>query len=179
MKISQGASFRASNVGVMGRGTSEAGALRSPAAASAGRRRNMQANRRRDTKPELALRSALHRSGFRYRCDYRIDLPGGRARPDIVFTRRRVAVFVDGCFWHCCPEHGSQPSVNQTYWSPKLAGNVKRDLRNTKLLQEAGWTVLRIWEHVPIETAFELVAAAIATKPALSEAPEADKKLEF
>src|SRR5690606_1938919 len=77
------------------------GPLRVPTASSSGRRRNMQANRRRDTKPERALRSALHRAGFRYRVDYRIDLPGGRVRPDIVFTRNRIAAFVDGCFWHC------------------------------------------------------------------------------
>ncbi|WP_454226247.1 very short patch repair endonuclease [Propioniciclava flava] len=138
--------------------------LRVPAASSSGRRRNMQANRRRDTKPELALRSALHRAGFRYRVDYRIALPGGRVRPDIVFTRKRIAVFVDGCFWHCCPEHGSQPSVNQVYWSPKLARNVERDVRNTELLRETGWTVLRIWEHVSVEAAFGLVAAAVGPK---------------
>ena len=124
----------------------------------------MQANRRRDTKPEIALRSALHRAGFRYRCDLRIDLPGGRVRPDIVFTRRKVAVFVDGCFWHCCPEHGSKPAVNQGYWSPKLARNVERDTRNTALLQEAVWTVLRIWEHVPVEDAFSQVAEALSLK---------------
>lgn len=122
----------------------------------------MQANRRRDTKPELLLRSALHRAGFRYRCDLRIDLPGGRVRPDIVFTRRKVAVFVDGCFWHCCPEHGSQPAVNQGYWSPKLAGNVARDARNTKLLSDAGWVVVRIWEHESAASGFERITAAIA-----------------
>lgn len=123
----------------------------------------MQANRRRDTAPELALRSALHRAGFRYRCDFRIDLPGGRVRPDIVFTRRRVAVFVDGCFWHCCPEHGSKPSVNQSYWSPKLARNMERDARNTAWLTEAGWTVVRIWEHEDVASAMGRVAAALRT----------------
>jgi DNA mismatch endonuclease (patch repair protein) len=132
-----------------------------PVASSEGRRRNMQANRRRDTRPELALRSALHRAGFRYRCDFRIDLLGGRVRPDIVFTRKRVAVFVDGCFWHCCPEHGSKPSVNQSYWSPKLARNVERDARNTAWLTEAGWTVVRIWEHEDIASAIEQVTAAL------------------
>lgn len=121
----------------------------------------MQANRRRDSAPELALRSALHRAGFRYRCDFRIDLPGGRVRPDIVFTRKRVAVFVDGCFWHCCPEHGSKPSVNQSYWSPKLARNVERDARNTAWLTEAGWTVVRIWEHEDITSAMEQITAAL------------------
>ena len=134
-----------------------------PVASSEGRRHNMQANRRRNTRPELALRSALHRAGFRYRCDFRIDLPGGRVRPDIVFTRKRVAVFFDGCFWHCCPEHGSKPSVNQSYWSPKLARNVERDARNTVWLTEAGWTVVRIWEHEDVASAMERVAAALRT----------------
>jgi DNA mismatch endonuclease (patch repair protein) len=121
----------------------------------------MQANQRRDTGPEMALRSALHRAGFRYRCDFRIDLPGGRVRPDVVFTRRRVAVFVDGCFWHCCPAHGSKPSTNQSYWSPKLARNVERDARNTAWLTEAGWTVVRIWEHEDVASAMEHVVAAL------------------
>lgn len=121
----------------------------------------MQANRLRDTKPEVALRSALHHAGFRYRCDLRIDLPGGRVRPDIVLTRKRVAVFVDGCFWHCYPEHGSQPSVNQTYWSPKLARNVERDARNTELLTAAGWVVLRIWEQEPVASGLERVSTAL------------------
>lgn len=134
-----------------------------PAASSSGRRRNMQANRRRDTKPELTLRSALHRAGFRYRVDYRIDLPGGRVRPDIVFTRKRIVVFVDGCFWHCCPEHGSRPSINQSYWSPKLARNVERDAQNTKLLREADWTVVRIWEHESVPSALARVTEALMT----------------
>lgn len=136
----------------------------SPSASSPGRRRNMQANRRRDTKPELALRSALHRAGMRYRCDLRLDLPEGRVRPDIVFTRRKVAVFVDGCFWHVCPLHGSRPAVNQTYWSPKLARNVERDARNTKLLEESGWIVVRIWEHTSVDEAFERVREAVTPR---------------
>lgn len=132
-----------------------------PSASSAGRRRNMQANRRRDTKPELALRSALHRAGYRYRCDLRIDLPEARVRPDIVFTRKRVAVFVDGCFWHSCPEHGGRPSVNQSYWSPKLARNVERDERNTRMLTEAGWVVIRIWEHEDVKNGMARVVLAL------------------
>lgn len=122
----------------------------------------MQANKRRDTGPERALRSAIHAAGYRYRCDYRIDLPGGkRVRPDIVFTRRRVVVFVDGCFWHSCPEHGSEPSTNPGYWRPKLARNRERDAENTAALEAAGWVVLRIWEHVPSPVALERVIAAV------------------
>lgn len=72
-------------------------------------------------------------------------------RPDIVFTRKRVAIFVDGCFWHSCPEHGRQPTANTGYWSPKLARNRERDRQNTEALESAGWTVLRVWEHEAVE----------------------------
>lgn len=126
------------------------------------RRHIMQANRRRDTKPEFRLRSALHRAGLRYRCDLRIDLPDGRVRPDIVFTRQKVAVFVDGCFWHRCPEHASQPKSNAGYWSQKFARNVERDIRNTELLVDAGWSVVRVWEHEELSDAVERVMAALS-----------------
>src|SRR4051812_34004925 len=82
--------------------------------------RSMQSNRRRDTLPELRLRSALHSRGYRFRVDYRVDIGGRRPRPDIAFTRLKLAVFVDGCFWHCCPEHGRPPLSNKGYWGPKL-----------------------------------------------------------
>lgn len=111
------------------------------------RSRNMAAVRRTDTKPELALRSALHRDGLRFRKDFPIRLDGARARPDIVFTRARIAVFVDGCFWHSCPQHGTRPATNTDYWNPKLERNAARDRRNTEALTSAGWTVIRIWEH--------------------------------
>src|SRR5579875_1762759 len=134
-----------------------------PHPSSAGRSANMRANRRTDTKPELALRRALHKMGYRYRKDYRLDLAEGmRVRPDIVFTARKVAVFVDGCFWHACPEHGSNPSVNQGYWGPKLARNVERDRIADAALAQAGWQVVRLWEHVPLEAAVEAVQAALS-----------------
>jgi DNA mismatch endonuclease (patch repair protein) len=121
----------------------------------------MKANRRADTKSELALRSALHALGYRYRKDFRLDLPARRVRPDIAFTARRVAVFVDGCFWHACPDHGSQPKNNEWYWSPKLARNVERDRAADAALTQAGWTVVRLWEHVPVTEAVALVTAAV------------------
>lgn len=134
-------------------------------ALNSGRRRNMQANRRRDTKPELRLRSLLHALGLRYRCDYRIDLESGtRVRPDIVFTRRRVAVFIDGCFWHGCPEHGGQPKRNPDYWSLKLRGNRERDQRNTHALVSAGWVVLRFWEHEAPEAAARQIELAVRNR---------------
>lgn len=83
------------------------------------------------------------------------------ARPDIVFTRARVAVFVDGCFWHCCPVHGNAPEKNSTYWAPKLARNVQRDREYDLALEEAGWTVIRVWEHEPVEIAVAMVRAAL------------------
>jgi DNA mismatch endonuclease, patch repair protein len=113
----------------------------------------MRANRRTDTKPELALRRALHSRGYRYRKDYRLDLDGGkRVRP----------VFVDGCFWHCCPQHGSKPAVNVGYWDPKLRRNVERDRAADTALAAAGWEVVRVWEHEPLEAAIAAVLAALA-----------------
>ena len=132
-----------------------------PLPASPGRSANMKANRRTNTKPELALRSALHAMGYRYRKDLRLDLPRRRVRPDIAFTSRKVAVFVDGCFWHACPDHGSQPKNNEWYWSPKLQKNVERDRAADQALTDAGWTVVRLWEHVPIEDAVAKVVAAV------------------
>jgi len=106
---------------------------------------NMSRIRSRDTKPETALRQMLWRSGFRgYRLHSR--LPG---RPDIVFSRPKVVVFVDGCFWHCCPKcsDGRAPKTHTRYWGPKREGNIARDKRNTRELRKAGWIVVRLWEH--------------------------------
>ncbi len=133
-----------------------------PHPSSEGRAANMRANRRTDTKPELALRRALHRQGYRFRKDYRLDLADGkRVRPDIAFTARRVAVFVDGCFWHACPEHGSRPASNVWYWEPKLRRNVERDRAADAALATAGWDVVRVWEHEPLEAAVTAVLAAL------------------
>ncbi|MGW2147397.1 very short patch repair endonuclease [Nonomuraea bangladeshensis] len=132
-----------------------------PAPLSEGRSRNMRANRRADTKPEVALRSALHRMGFRYRKDLRLDLGDVKVRPDIVFTAKKVAVFVDGCFWHVCPKHGRQPTTNEWYWTPKLRRNIERDQRVNLALQAAGWRVVRLWEHEALTTAVATVVAAV------------------
>ena len=143
----------------------------SPPASSAGRSRNMQAIRRTDTKPEIALRRRLHAAGCRYRKDFRLDLRGGRVRPDIVFTRRHVAVFLDSCFWHVCPEHGRQPTKNESYWVPKLRRNVQRDRMADSLLTEAGWTVIRVWEHEPLDDAQQIASSILWTTlpPELTE----------
>lgn len=133
-----------------------------PAPLNAGRSKNMQANRRTDTKPEVALRTALHRLGYRYRKDLLLRLPGSvRVRPDIVFTARKVAVFVDGCFWHVCPAHGREPTTNEWYWTPKLRRNMERDRQADEALTGAGWHVVRIWEHEALDDALAMVRAAL------------------
>lgn len=120
-----------------------------------------KANRRTDTRPEVRLRSALHHRGHRFRKDLLLRVDGVRVRPDIVFTRCRLAVFVDGCFWHGCPDHQQIPKRNREYWVPKLLGNVERDRRVDAALSNAGWAVLRIWEHVQVDQAVELVESAL------------------
>ena len=115
-------------------------------ASTPARRRIMQAIKSRDTEPELALRRNLHAMGLRYRVDRR-PLPGVRRRADIVFGPAKVAVFVDGCFWHRCPHHAADPKTNSDYWVPKLERNAERDRETDFLLTEAGWLSIRIWEH--------------------------------
>jgi DNA mismatch endonuclease, patch repair protein len=138
----------------------------------------MRANRRSDTKPELALRRALHKRGYRYRKDYRLDLTGARVRPDIAFTARRIAVFVDGCFWHCCPQHGTQPANNTWYWEPKLARNVARDRAADAALGAAGWSVVRIWEHESLDAAIAVVVAALEGVASASPGRATDDRAE-
>jgi DNA mismatch endonuclease (patch repair protein) len=105
------------------------------------------ANKRVDSKPEVALRSALHRAGYRFRKDLLVRAGGKRTHPDIVFTKQKVAVFVDGCFWHGCAEHQVIPRSNRDYWVPKLQRNVDRDREVDEALVSEGWIVVRFWEH--------------------------------
>ncbi|WP_164234104.1 very short patch repair endonuclease [Microbacterium hydrocarbonoxydans] len=129
-------------------------------ASSDGSRRTMQANRRRDTRPEMAVRRIVHAQGLRYRVDF---APlGGRRRADIVFTRLHIAVFIDGCFWHSCPFHAVSPKQNSDYWLPKLQRNAERDRETDALLADAGWLVLRFWEHEsPEDVASEIVEVVV------------------
>jgi DNA mismatch endonuclease, patch repair protein len=114
---------------------------------------------RRDNPRELAIRRELHALGLRYRVHYLV--PGGRRRTiDIAFTRRKLAVFLDGCFWHGCPVHGTRPRSNAGWWQQKLRANQQRDRDTDRILRDLGWTVLRIWEHEPLESAVQLVADA-------------------
>lgn len=118
----------------------------------------MRGNKRRDTKPEKAVRSILHRAGHRFRKDLRVQLTNRACRPDIVFPRFKLAVFIDGCYWHACPEHGRIPDNNTEYWEAKFRRNQARDRADTLALELEGWRVLRIWEHIPPEEAAELIA---------------------
>lgn len=130
-----------------------------PVASSLIVRERMMRQRQRDTQPELAIRKRLHRLGLRYRVDFKI--PGLRRRADIAFPRRRVAVFIDGCFWHCCPEHGTLPKSNRTWWRQKLRANVARDRETDTVLSREGWTVVRIWEHEEAASASGRVVHAV------------------
>ncbi len=125
----------------------------------------MAAIHSRDTAAELALRSELHRRGRRFYVNRRVL--GDRRSVDLAFPRLRVAVFVDGCFWHVCPQHSAPPRVNTGYWLPKLAGNAERDRRTDADLSAAGWTVVRVWEHESVTAAVSRVEAALdaATDP--------------
>jgi DNA mismatch endonuclease (patch repair protein) len=122
----------------------------------------MRANRKTDTAPELRLRRELHRRGLRFRKHLRIQAGEMAVRPDVVFSRQRVAVFIDGCFWHGCPQHGTSPKSNAGYWTDKLARNQARDRATGEALTEAGWTVIRIWEHTAVVDAVERIVLALA-----------------
>jgi DNA mismatch endonuclease (patch repair protein) len=121
----------------------------------------MSLQARRDTRPELALRTMLHGAGLRFRVSYPVpELT--RCTIDVAFTRRKVAVFVDGCFWHDCPEHGTRPKTNASRWADKLAANRSRDRKVDAQLENHGWSVLRIWEHEDVSAAFSRILECIS-----------------
>lgn len=121
-------------------------ASRRPQPSSDEARRRMESTGRRDTAAEMALRSVLHRRGLRFRVD-QAPIRGVRRRADIVFRKARVAVYVDGCFWHCCPVHGTWPKANADWWREKLEANKARDADTDRKLRDVGWTPIRVWEH--------------------------------
>ena len=124
----------------------------------------MQRQGRRDTKPEIALRRELWRRGLRYRID--VAAVPGRRRADIVFTRSRVVVYVDGCYWHSCPDHATVPKANREWWVAKLQANVERDRDTDVRLAAAGWAVVRVWEHEHPIGAADLIEAAVRRRRA-------------
>lgn len=144
----------------------------SPTASSHTARRTMQANRRTDTGPEKMLRSALHARGLRYRKDRRLRVTARWVRPDIVFGRARVAVFVDGCFWHRCPIHSTHPRANAEYWQAKFDRNVARDREDDDALVEAGWSVVRIWEHEDVPAAATRIDVLVHAERDRREQPD-------
>ncbi len=126
------------------------------------RRRCMSSVKGGNTGPEVKLRKALWNRGLRYRLRYK--LPG---KPDLVFVSARVVVFVDGCFWHGCPEHGSMPATNREFWERKILGNLERDKRVTNELSGLGWEVLRFWEHQTksdLDSTVEIVVRTVQKK---------------
>ena len=113
------------------------------------------------------MRRLLHARGWRFRVDYQ-PVPGLRRRADVAFTRLRVAVFIDGCFWHACPLHGTQAKANAAFWAEKLATNVSRDRDTDRRLREAGWTVVRAWEHESPDDVVQLLEAVLRAANARS-----------
>ena len=133
-------------------------------ASNPGVARSMRSNCRRDTKPEIAIRRILHRFGLRYRVDFAPLEQDRRRRADIVFVRVKVAVFVDGCFWHGCPKHATYPKRNEDYWLPKLARNIERDRETDNRLHDAGWLVIRVWEHEDPNDAAARILAIVRSR---------------
>ncbi|MEV2225184.1 very short patch repair endonuclease [Nocardia vinacea] len=125
----------------------------------------MARQRRTGTRPELALRRELHRRGLRYYVD-RAPLRGQRRRADLVFPRLRVAVYVDGCFWHRCPQHATDPKNNAQWWADKLSGNVARDRATDAALAAEGWLVIRVWEHENAVVAADRIQTVLAARGA-------------
>ncbi len=126
----------------------------------------MKSQRQRDTSAELAVRSRLHRDGLRFRVHY--PVPQLRRTADIAFPRLRIAVFVDGCFWHGCPQHGTWPKENADWWREKIETNQRRDADTDRKLAEAGWQVVRVWEHKQPDAAARIIEATVRRRASLA-----------
>ncbi|MEV4134052.1 very short patch repair endonuclease [Dactylosporangium sp. NPDC049742] len=136
-------------------------------ASSIGVRKSMQANTGRDTKPELALRRAVHALGLRYYVNRR-PIKAVRRTADLLFPKLKLAVFLDGCFWHGCPEHHTVAKTNAPFWAEKVATNRRRDADTNERLATQGWTVIRIWEHEPIGEAAARIAETVTAMRSVS-----------
>ncbi len=130
----------------------------------------MRANKKRDTGPELAVRRIVHAAGLRYRVAA-APIKGVRRTADLLFRPTAVAVFIDGCFWHSCPVHGTRPQAHSDYWLPKLERNRERDRETTAALEEAGWLVLRFWEHQDPEDVAATIIATVTARRAPTRRP--------
>lgn len=118
-----------------------------PVASDVAALQRMRLQKQAGTKPELALRRELWARGLRYRVGFRLPIPASRRTADVAFPKQRVSVFVDGCYWHACPDHGTRPRSNSGWWADKLAANVARDRDTDQQLRLLGWTPVRVWEH--------------------------------
>ena len=147
------------------RGNEIQGKLKAPPPSSDAALSRMKAAKPKDTAPEITLRSEIHRRGFRYRVDTK-PLKELNRRADIVFRPTKVAVFVDGCFWHGCPEHGTWPKANAEFWEVKIKRNQKRDVDTNRRLEEAGWKVVRVWEHEDVEVAADRICNIVSKRSA-------------
>ena len=136
--------------------------MEGPVPRDEGTRRRLSAQRSTDTKPEMALRRLLHGRGMRYRVHH--PVPGTRRRMDLAFLGPKVAVFVDGCFWHGCPRHATAPKNNADWWRAKLDANRARDRRVDAHLEEAGWSVIRIWEHEDPDAAADRIESLVTRR---------------
>lgn len=139
------------------------GRIRNPSPSSEAALKRMRAAKPRDTAPEKALRSVLHSKGLRFRIDQKPNKKLNR-KADIVFRSVKVAVFVDGCFWHGCPIHGTQAKANAEFWKNKIEQNQARDLDTNKQLKKAGWRVVRVWEHEDSEKASQKIYGLVVKR---------------
>ena len=137
--------------------------VKTPKSRSIAVRNVMRANKGVDTGPEIRLRSLVHRAGLRYAIDVRPESDINR-RADLVFREAKVAVFVNGCFWHGCPKHYSPPKSNKRYWSEKVRRNRERDAETRSLLKRRGWRVLVFWEHQPAQRCSERVVSIVSER---------------
>jgi DNA mismatch endonuclease, patch repair protein len=146
-----------------------------PKASTPAVRRRMQVTLRRDTPGELALRSAIHRSGLRFHVDW--PIPGTRRRADLAFVSAKVVVFVDGCFWHGCPKHATWPKANAAWWRVKIQTNVRRDRDTDARLRAGRWKVLRFWEHESNDRAALSVVRAVNSSRARQQKAAPERRL--
>lgn len=144
--------------------------LSRPAASSETVRKRMQSTPQRDTPAELRIRKLLHADGLRYSVDSK-PLEDSPRRADVVFRRARVAVFVDGCFWHGCPEHGTWPKANEQFWRAKILANMERDANTNDRLRDRGWVVIRVWEHQDPAAAATRIARRVRSRLGMPPKP--------
>lgn len=141
-----------------------------PRASSETVRKRMQSTPQRDTPAELRIRKLLHAMGLRYSVDAK-PLEDSPRRADVVFRRAKVAVFVDGCFWHGCPEHGTWPKANEQFWRAKILANIERDADTNNRLRERGWLVIRVWEHEDPSATATRIARRVRSRSGMPPKP--------